>query len=158
MLSSTDLATVITTDPGQIGCSPTKGDQANADLLNAVSANRTATNPLVPLSQLGIWAAKNDVRKKIAAAAADATSPVQSVCQVVIDLLQGLSGPPFDVSNQDNQTMIASLVAAGILTAAQQTSLLTLANQSPASYAEVRWGAGTLIETYMIRDAFGRAS
>lgn len=147
-MDQTTLKTEIATDPLRLGYASAGGDVAIAALLNAPGAGFTANNPLVPLSALGIWAAKTGVRAKVEANAANTSSPVQAVCLTVRDLLTGLNGPAFDSSNADNLSMVDSLVAAGVLVDGGGNSLkpalLALGNKTPASRAEVLFGPGSV--------------
>lgn len=138
------LKSEITTDPKSLGLAG-KSDAEMASLLNAPNAAFMAVNPLLPLTALGIWAAKTGVRAKVEQAALNNVSPVQSPCLAIRDLLVTMNGPPFDVSNADNQAMVAALVSAGVMTAEQQTELAALGNKSPASRAEVLFGVDTII-------------
>lgn len=154
------LANEINTDPLGLGYAG-QSDGGIAELLNTPNASYSVSASLVPLSLLGIWAAKNDVRKKIEAAANDSTSPVQSICQTIRDLLQGLNGPPFDASNPDNQAMLSALAAAGVLVDdasppnSLASSLLALATKSPASRAEVLFGEGVIVSHIDVAIALG---
>lgn len=150
------LKNEITTDPLVLGYAG-KSDMAIAGILNTSNAAYTANNPLVPLTTLSIWAAKNSVRGLIEQNALNNASAVQSICLAVKDLLQGVAGT-WDSSNPDNKTMVQALVTAGVMTVAQQTSVLALGNKSPASRAEVLFGPGTVVDAYDVRTALGRAS
>jgi hypothetical protein len=155
------LAAEIANDPLGLGYA-NQGDAAVCSLLNAAHDGYTASNPLVPLSTLAIWAAKTGVRAKIEAAAADANSAVRAPCLALRDLFAGLSGPAFDTGNADNLAMADALVSAGVLVDGSNNSLkaalVALGNKGPASRAEVLFGAGTVITPEDIRRALGRSA
>jgi hypothetical protein len=161
-MDPTTLKTELATDPLHLGYAAAGGDAAIAALLNMPNAVFTANNPLVPLSALGIWAAKTGARAKVEANAANASSAVQAVCLTVRDLLTGLSGPPFDSSNADNLAMVDGLVAAGVLVDSGgnslKPSLLALGNKTPASRAEVLFGPGTVVAPADVARVEGRSN
>jgi hypothetical protein len=131
------LKAELLTDPLALGYAAMT-DQQCADALNAMT--RVRVEPLVPLAALAIWAAKSGVRAKIDRAAGDGTSPVQSVCLALLDMLAGLSGPPLDLGNPDNLAMVNGLVAAGVMTAGDKAGLLALQDVPPAGRSS--WPAG----------------
>lgn len=159
-MDSEALKAELTTDPLHLGYAAAGGDAAIAALLNAPNAAYTANDPLVPLSTLGIWAAKTGVRAKIEANASNASSPVQSVCLAIRDLLVGLSGPSFDSGNPDNLAMVDGLVATGVLVdangASLKPSLLALGSKTPASRAEVLFGPGSVVTPADVSRSEGR--
>lgn len=138
------LQTEITNDPTNLGYSG-KSDLDKATILNTANSGYISFNPLLPLTSLGIWAAKTGVRASVEKAALDNTSPVQSPCLAIRDLLVTMGGPPFDIGNVDNRTMISGLVATSIMTLTQANDLISLGNKSPCSRAEVLFGVGTII-------------
>jgi hypothetical protein len=56
-----------------------------------------------------------------------------------------MSGPPFDIGNQDNRTMVSGLVLTSIMSSGQAAELISLGNKTPASRAEVLFGVDTVI-------------
>jgi hypothetical protein len=132
------LKAELLTDPLALGYAAMT-DQQCADSLNAPT--RVRVEPLVPLAALAIWAAKSGVRAKIDRAAGDGTSPVQSVCLALLDMLAGLSGPPLDLGNPDNLAMVNGLVAAGVMTAGDKAGLLALQDVPTSRALELAgWG------------------
>jgi hypothetical protein len=121
------LRALVASDPSFTG----QSDQAVADVLNAPT--EVVVVPLVPLSVLAMWAARTGVRARIEAGTQTA-SPVQGICLTLRDLFTGLTGPSLDLSSTDNLAMLDALVTAGIMSAADRTSLLALQNH-PTSRA-----------------------
>ena len=138
------LQSEIVNDPTSLGYSD-KSDLEKATLLNTLQSGLIAFNPLLPLTSLGIWAAKTGVRAKVEQAALDNTSPVQSPCLAVRDLLVTMTGPPFDIGNVDNRTMVSGLVLTSIMSSGQAAELISLGNKTPASRAEVLFGVDTIV-------------
>lgn len=132
------LLAEVTNDPVGLGYAG-KTDDEIAALLN--TADRVVSASLLPLSTVGIWAAKTGVRAKIGQHAANDASPVQSVCLTILDLLQGLNGPPLELDNADNAAMIDALVAVGVMTAGDKTGLLALGETRTSRALELPgWG------------------
>lgn len=133
------LKAEVTTDPLSRGYAGMTDAQVAADLNLAIYP---LVNPVVSLKTLGIWAAKTGVRAKIAAAAANSQSAVQSVCLSLQDLFTGLAGPGLDLSNSDNLAMMSALQTAGIMSSADATSLqaLTVVGQTSRAIGLVGWG------------------
>lgn len=138
------LQSEIVNDPLQLNYTG-KSDLEKAAILNTSVSGYISFNPLLPLTSLGIWAAKNGVRASVEKAALDNTSPVQSPCLAIRDLLITMGGPPFDIGNADNRAMISGLVATNIMTLPQAEDLLSLGNKLNSSRAEVLFGVGTVI-------------
>jgi hypothetical protein len=142
------LASEIQNDPLSLGYAAfvaSGSDGGIVALLNTPNVAWTKRIDTVPVSTVAGWAAAGPIAR-IQAAANNAASPVQSVCQMAILYLQG-SSTAFDFSDggKDIQ-MIGAMLAAGVITQAEHDSLLALRNVSPASRAEVLWGAGVSVD------------
>jgi hypothetical protein len=122
------LKVLVNSDPTFTG----KSDQQVADALNALT--ETEALPAVPLPQVAIWAARTGVRGRIEAAASNPNSPVQGICLMLRDFFSGLTGPALELDNPDNLAMLDALVASGVMTADNRTTLLALQNH-PTSRA-----------------------
>jgi hypothetical protein len=157
------LATEINTDPANLGYAQFADigcDACIANLLNQAPSSFTPpqtwtfVEPIISNFTLLIWAASNSVLSTISAGASSTNASIASVCQAVMLMLQGVvSG--LDITNSNNLTMISALVTAGILTADQQTSLLSLANQ-PATRAQFLFGGGVVVQASDVAIALGR--
>lgn len=136
MPNYTLLAAEVRDDPLGRGYAAMTADLITADLNTPY---RTLTVPQVPVSKVAMWAAKTGVRAKIEVHAADADSPVRSVCLALQDLFRGLGSPTLDLGDADNRAMCDALAAVGVMSAGQKTSLLALQDQPLTRAVEV-WG------------------
>lgn len=140
------LRAEIATDPAALGY-PGKSRGQVRDLLNApdpASPPRwTKAQPLISAPALRRWAAAAGARQPLEAGVTNASAAVASICLAVRDFLMG-GGDPLDLADPANQSMIAALVTARVLTADQAASLNALGTV-PASRAEALFGAGTVV-------------
>jgi hypothetical protein len=118
-------------------------DQAAADLINAKIISKRELVPTWLVKQHGI---ENGYFAAIKIASCDTTIPVEvrGLCISVLAWIDDQAGKiqSLDMDLASTQTMVGGLIASGILTQAQATSLDQLADH------EVRWvdqvGLGTL--------------
>ena len=104
----------------------------------------------VPWSTLATWAAGNGTRGAIEDHAGNPASPVRSICLAVLDTLRGsLQTTMLDLTSPATAALLAGLVAAGVMTAAQRAELVTIGTR-PASRIEIL--AGTLGAVVTISD------
>lgn len=115
-------------------------DAGLALLLN--TQNYTVQGP-IPIPDLIAWLGANALYLKLQTAAK--AGDVAAAIVALIDAGIGKAGSgTFDATDATIAGLIQSLVTAGTLTAAQQTSLLALGN-TPASRAHVLWGLATVV-------------
>lgn len=134
----------ITTDPlgrGYTGMT----DQQIADSLNAV--DRTRLNVLSSAELLAWSGAGADDASGVAsryerietAASSHASGAVRGACKAAIRLIDR-DATELDLSLPDRATMVAALVAGGVLTAAEQTELVAMATENISRATEIGIG------------------
>lgn len=159
MIDPTALHAELSTDPLALGYAAKIGADdwlGCAGLLNA--KNYTLVGSIL-VSVFAGWAAQTGMRAAIEDASVNTASPLRSSALAVLDILRG-AATSLDLSSsaqgQANIGMLNAWVSAGALTAANEAALMALAT-SPASRAEVLWGAGTTVsENDVINANFGR--
>lgn len=97
--------------------------QTSAQVATTLNALTVPVPVPVQLSRVATWAAKTGARAKIEAAAINPAHPLQGICLSVRDMLQGLNGPPLDLSNADVQAMLGALIAGGIIASSDGAAL-----------------------------------
>lgn len=142
------LKTEYTTDPVGVGYAPyvtVKAYGALAYLINNPNASWTKTVPQVPLTSVLKWAGAGPLQKLTDYANNTGNNAaLRSICLAALQLFAGAM-PYLDLSDSGNLTMVQSLVSGGVLSATDQSNLLALQTVSPASRAEVLFGAGTVV-------------
>ena len=155
----------LTADPESLGYAPLVASADDASLAVLVNQRPGAFNPAktwtAPAPQLGIatvlqWAATGPLAQIKAGqsftnANAALQNAVQSACTAALSLFGG-SFTFFDVSDPANLSLLALLVANGVITQAQSDALVALKNL-PASRAEVLFGIGTVLTQVQVESA-----
>jgi hypothetical protein len=164
MYSIAQLQSEIASDPAGLDLKTSGVDAPNAVVIaqilntpaNLLSPPQTGTewtkfSPQVPIASVAQWAATPDGTTgttpidllTTASTNGALSSAVRGAALMALRIFNG-SFATFDVSSTANQALIAALVAAGPITAAQQAALIAL-GQVPCSRAEALWGVNTIV-------------
>ena len=153
------LRNEIETDPDGLGYATLSGP-ARVNLMNTpgnlLSPAKTGTGwtkaqPLVPVGQVAQWAATPDGSTggtpidlvTTASTNGALSSAVRGAALMALRLFAG-AFDSFDVSSASDLAILGELVAAGLITPAQESSLVAL-GVVPCSRAEALFGAGTVL-------------
>lgn len=153
------LRAEIDADPLALGYTAPRAagsDHALADLLNALRAAFSCRAPVVPIWRVLAWAAEEGRYERVYTAAASGPAGVRSVAGCALKILDALADVNLDAP--ELRTLLAALVTAAVLSAADRDCLLALGDRSPASRAEVLFGPGTVVTASDIARALRGAS
>ncbi len=160
MINYAALTQEINTDPLGLGYAAliSKGsDTGIAQLLNTQSAAYSVSVPVSIASCLK-WGATGPLAA-IQQAAGNNASQVQSACIAALQLLGSPAVSGLDLTDpaiNGQSGLLQAMQTAAVITQAQLTALLALGSRSPASRAEVLFGANVTIIDAQVSHALGR--
>jgi hypothetical protein len=111
-----------TLTPGEVAMA---GARMDSDLANSLSAGRTVVAS-VSRARFATWAAGTGVRGIIEQVSTTPADPLYSSALAILDFLHG-AAEVLDLSDAQNQAMLAAWQTAGRITAQQSVALATLA-------------------------------
>jgi len=120
-------------------------DQGAADSLNAASSAMVVRSPLVPIWRVLAWAAAEGRFERVQAAATSGAPGIKSLAACALKILDALADVNLDAP--EFRALLTALVSAAVLTVADRDALLALGDRSPASRAEVLFGAGVAVSS-----------
>lgn len=122
-----ELKTLIESDPTAHALMIAAEDQQCAERINAIAPPK---RELVAAADLQYFAAINGIWARLRLAIGNTSTPdlIKGVCITFIDWVD--AGRPIDLDNPAVAEMLGALVAAGLVTAEQQTALMALANKA----------------------------
>lgn len=148
------LKTELANDPQSLGYAPLVAignDTGLCNLLNAENQSFSVSLPTVEWWVVNLWFAQNGRYLALLTASqysgADLTAlGLKNAALVALQLFNSFGAKdPFDTQDADLQTMLTAFVTAGILTSADKTAFDALNVRSPASRAEVLFGANVKV-------------
>ena len=125
---------------------------AVAGLLNAPAQRFSKQIPQVPINSVLIWAATGPLQKLYDFGHTLGNNlSLRSICLAAVQLFS--TSGYLDLSNPAITVMLQTLVDGGVLSVTDQAGLLALQNVSPASRAEMLFGAGSIVQPFDVQAA-----
>jgi hypothetical protein len=153
MITPEQLSTEISTDPAGLGYAAFVSASnwgKIAEILTTPSLSYTKTIAKVPIASVLIWAASGPL-DELYVGVSNTNPQIRSICRACIAIFSSPSTQYLDLGDTRLTTMLGNLVAAGVLTSADQTTCLALTQISPASRAEVIGGDGTTVDYFAVK-------
>jgi hypothetical protein len=116
---------------------PLYADKSDAEIVALLNAPGAPVPQPVPMLALLQYAAGQGIRASIDDASKDPSSPVRSLCLGFIDMCWGVGTTHvFDVTDPSALAFLDAFVAAGLMTADQNTAVVNLAATPGPSIAQ----------------------
>lgn len=123
----TTLYHELTTDPEELGYAPLIAAGSHNRVAELLNRPRYAALGKVSVTQTLIWIAKHGIMARLRAAAQGSDQAIASIAEVAMMLVSNPNIAEIDLGLSDVQTMLSSLVAAGVIPQAAEDELLAVA-------------------------------
>lgn len=141
----TTLYHELTTDPEELGYAPLIAAGSHNRVAEMLNRPRYAALGTIGIAQALIWMAKHGILARLRAAVQGNDPTIASIAEVATMLVSNPNIAEIDLGLTDVQTMLSSLVAAGVIPQTAEDELLAAA-MVQRSRAEILFGRSVSVD------------